>query len=331
MASGKLLRMVIKSGAQGNIEEFRQACDEVIKEEREKHHHLLANDLERILYNQPRKYQELKLNNIPLDQERDLPLLVVRETTRSLDDVVLSSENRKVVDLILREYHYSEVLKSNGLRPVDKVLFFGPPGCGKTLLAEAIAGELSRPFAVVRLDSVISSYLGETAANLRKIFDYIESSPMVVLIDEFDAFAKERSIIEENSELKRVVNAFLQMMDNYKGKSFIIAATNHESILDSAIWRRFEEVLLFGLPNIEELYQLVKIKLRGVRRNFEIEDKNILGFFSGISHADVERILRRAIKNMLLQRKEFLEKNHLENAIIAENVRRQKINMDNAK
>jgi AAA+ superfamily predicted ATPase len=164
------------------------------------------------------------------------------------------------------------------------------------------------------VDAVVSSYLGETAANLRKVFDFAAANAAIVLFDEFDALAKERADEHEHGELRRVVNAVLQMMDAYVGHSVLIAATNHEGMLDVAIWRRFEEVLLFEPPNREQLHHLLALKLRGVRRDFEAEDAKVTALFKGMTHADVERVLRRAIKDMVLLGNEFLTVRHLETA-----------------
>jgi len=328
MANGKLLRQLIKSGVEGNLDTFRQISERVVQEEREKHHHLLANDLEKILYGRkavPSAGLQSLQSKVPLDQERGLPLLVLKEPLRRLEDVILSDENRSLVDEILLEHHRVDLLRSYGLRPADKLLFYGPPGCGKTLTAEVLASELSLLLAVVRVDSVVSSYLGETAANLRKVFDYINTIPLVVLFDEFDALAKERADGAEHGELKRVVNAVLQMLDAYEGRSLLVAATNHEGILDSAIWRRFEEVLVFEPPNLEQLRKLLAIKLRGVRRDFSTDDIQIVNLFKGMVHAAVERVLRRAVKDMILTGKEFLQMSHLESAIRREQARRQRI------
>lgn len=325
MASGKLLRQLIKTGAEGNHDAFRQVSQEVIREERAKHHHLLANDLEKILYGRtktPTSRHSSLNERLPKDRERDLPLLQIKEPLRRLEDVVLSDDNSSLLDELLQEHHRAEVLKSHGLFPADKLLFCGPPGCGKTLSAEILASELGLPLAIVRIDSVISSYLGETAANLRQVFDFISAIPMVVLLDEFDALAKERADEADHGELKRVVNAFLQMLDAYEGKSLLVAATNHERILDSAVWRRFDEVLIFEPPNLEQLRRLLGIKLRGLRREFEVDDARIVGLFKGMSHADVERVLRRAAKEMVLSGKEFLSERHLQTAIRREDARR---------
>jgi SpoVK/Ycf46/Vps4 family AAA+-type ATPase len=328
MASGALLRQLIKSGSEGDSESFRRVSEKIIQEERDKQHHLLANDLEKILYgrrNSSDPAKRLVFSKLPEDKERGLALLQIKEPLRKIDDVILSDENRSLLDEILEEHHRVETLKSHGLFPADRLLFCGPPGCGKTLSAEIVAGELGLPLAIVRIDSVVSSYLGETAANLRKVFDFIAAIPMVVLFDEFDALAKERADSAEHGELKRVVNAFLQMLDAYDGKSLLIAATNHESILDSAIWRRFDEVLVFEEPNLEQLKRLLAIKLKGVRREFDIDNSKISGFFKGMSHADVERVLRRAIKEKVLSGKEFLTERHIQSAIRREDARRNRV------
>jgi SpoVK/Ycf46/Vps4 family AAA+-type ATPase len=318
MSTGKILRKLIKSGVSGDQEAFRRVTEEIINEEREKQHHLLANDLEGILYGKPNSspVNFFRLSErIPTDQERGLPLLEIKEPTRNLDDIVLSAENRSLIEKVLLEYRRIEVLQTYGLRPVDRMLFYGPPGCGKTLTAEVIATELNYPLAVVRMDSLISSFLGETAANIRKVFDFSQVAPMILLFDEFDALAKERSDTSEHGELKWVVNAVLQMMDSYDSNSILIAATNHESILDSAIWRRFEEVVIFKLPTLLQLRSLLEMKTRGVRREFDPRNSLITSMFKGLSHADVERVLRRAIKEMVLQGQEFLQTQHLKNAI----------------
>jgi len=327
MASGALLRQLIKTGVEGDVDAFRLISENVIKEEREKQHHLLANDLEKILYGRKRvsdSVGRLVLSKLPEDKERGLPLLQVKDPFRRLDDIILSDENRSLLDEILTEYHRIETLKSYGLFPADRLLFCGPPGCGKTLAAEVMASELTLPLAIVRIDTVVSSYLGETAANLRKVFDFISAIPMVVLFDEFDALAKDRADSAEHGELKRVVNAFLQLLDAYEGKSLLIAATNHEGMLDSAIWRRFDEVLVFDPPNSEQLKRLLAIKLKGVRREFEIDTGKIPSLFKGLSHADVERVLRRAIKDMVLSGNEFLTDRHLQAAIRREDARRNR-------
>lgn len=310
MANGKILRQLIKAGASGDSEAFRRASEAVIQDERQKQHHLLANDLEQILYGdhlKPAKHSGRGALPIPpVDKERGLPLLDIRQAHRSLEEMVLPEAGYAAVEELLEEHRRADVLRSYGMKPAGKVIFHGPPGCGKTLAAEVIAFELDMPLAIVRLDALVSSFLGETAANLRKVFDFIAEHQMVVLFDEFDAIGKERSDSAEHGELRRVVNAVLQMMDVYQGKSLILAATNHEQILDNAIWRRFDESIDFPLPNQEQIKQILSLKLRGVRRQFEVDDKSLLDLFKNRSGSDLERVVRRAVKRMILRSQEFL-------------------------
>ena len=328
MADGRLLRELFQSGADGDRDAFRGVEKKVIAEERQRQHHLLADDLDAILHGRPRgraNGRRKGLANgrppgrphrrangravaaerpltgpVPSDRERDLPLLTVRQPERGLPDIVLSPGNRAAIEEFLLEHHRSEVLRAHGLRPGDRLLLCGPPGCGKTLTAEVIAGELSRPLAVVRADSVVSSFLGETAANLRKVFDFASASPTVTLFDEFDAVGKEREDKTEHGELRRVVNAVLQMLDTCSGNSVLIAATNHEGMLDSAIWRRFDEVLFLDPPTTAEVAEVLGMKLRGARFSFDLEKAAARPWFRNTTHAEIERLVRRARKGRIL-------------------------------
>ena len=327
MANGKILRQLFKAGTLGDSAAFRLASEAIIEEERQKQHHLLANDLEKILYGGDAHAQSpgRKFSfdyDIPVDKERGLALLDIRPPKRSLEEMILPQASSDMIEELLEEHRRAEVLRSYGMKPSGKIIFFGPPGCGKTLAAEVIAFELDRPLAVVRLDALVSSFLGETAANLRKVFDFISRHDLVVLFDEFDAIGKERGDSGEHGELRRVVNAVLQMMDAYDGKSLILAATNHENILDSAIWRRFDDAIEFPLPNQKELISLLQLKLRGTRRQFELDDKELLNEFEGKSGADVERVVRRAVKRMILRGQEFLTIKELRSALVREGLRK---------
>lgn len=325
MANGKLLRQLVRAGVEGDQDAFRRASEAVIAEEREKQHHLLANDLEKVLYGRPGPSASLSVvqfsKSVPSDKDRGADLVSIRQPTRDLTDLIVSPAVRASIDQILLEHNREAALQTYGLEPARRILFYGPPGCGKTLTAEVLATELNLPVAMVRLDAVISSYLGETAANLRKVFDFLAAQPVVALFDEFDALAKERSDGGEHGELRRVVNAVLQMIDEYRGRSVLVAATNHEGLLDSAIWRRFDETVKFSHPDAAQIRQLLQSKLRGVRRNFEPSDTTVATRFRRMSHADIERVLRRAIKDMVLQGREFLELDHLDRALTRENRR----------
>lgn len=322
MASGKVLRQLIKAGSNGDIETFRKVSEAVIQDERQKQHHLLANDLEKILYGEHLKPKAAVGRNVlplpPSDNERGLPLLDMRHPQRSLDQIIVNQLTHSVLEEIIEENRRADLLHSYGMKPANKIIFYGPPGCGKTLAAEVTAFELDLPLAIVRLDVIVSSLLGETAANLRRVFDFIAKNSLVVLFDEFDAIGKERSDSSEHGELRRLVNAVLQMMDAYQGKSIILAATNHQQILDTAIWRRFDEAVEFPIPDKQLIPEILALKLQGVRREFELDEKIISEIFSERSGADIERIIRRAIKRMILKGQEFLTIKDLKNALARE-------------
>ena len=172
VASGRLLRQLVKYGARGDVVAFRGAAEAAISEERHKQHHLLANDLERLLYADhvvlDSRLRELyAAADLPRAAGGELPLLEERPVVREERDIVLTTATMHALTGIIREHQRADVLRAHGLQPAQKLLFVGPPGCGKTLAAEVIAAMLSLPFVVVRLDSLVSSFLGETAANLR--------------------------------------------------------------------------------------------------------------------------------------------------------------------
>lgn len=318
MSTGQLLRQLIKSGSTGDEAGFRAASEAVIKEERQKNHHLLANDLERLLYGD-RSTRSLRkmpdMPNLPSSKDSGLALLEERAVIREEKDIILSDATQTTLSEIIHEHNREDLLRSYGVQPAQKLLFCGPSGCGKTLAAEVIAHSLSLPLVIVRLDSVISSFLGETAANLRKVFDYVSQNTVVALFDEFDALVKDRGDAADHGELKRSVNAVLQMLDSYRGDSLLIATTNYESILDQAVWRRFDETLRFELPNLEQIKRLLSLKLSGIRREFDPGSHEVASLFKGMSHAEIERVLRRAIKQMILSGQEFLKQAHIEDAL----------------
>lgn len=320
MASGKVLRQLIRAGAEGDMSAFKTASQSIIEEERQKQHHLLANDLERLLYGAQmgvsagaRRLQ--KVSELPTSKDNGLILLEERSVVREEKDIVLSDETQTLLSEIVHEHNRADVLRSYGMQPAQKLLFCGPSGCGKTLAAEIIAHSLSLPLVIVRLDSVISSFLGETASNLRKVFDYVSQHAVVALFDEFDALAKDRGDAADHGELKRSVNAVLQMLDSYRGESLLIATTNYESLLDQAVWRRFDETLRFELPNMEQIKRLLALKLSGIRREVDTDDHELANLFKGMSHADIERVLRRSVKEMILSGREFLQRSHIDEAL----------------
>ena len=291
-------------------EEFRSVALQVIAEEQRKNNHRLARDLMRILENggtSARPVSAMDGGAVPKDRERQTDLVDVREPNRRMQDILLSKNALAAVDRVLQEYRKSELLRVHGLKPSTKLLFCGPPGCGKTLCAETIASELGLPLLYTRFDAVVSSYLGETAANLRKVFEYASTGRWVVLFDEFDAIGKARDDATEHGEIKRVINSFLQLLDGFAAPSLLIAATNHEQLLDPALWRRFDEILLFPRPSVHEIRSLLRMKLKNFPRT-GLELKTVASRLRGMSHADVERVCLDAIKAAIIQDKDAVDR-----------------------
>ena len=305
MASGDLLKRLFASYRRGDSKEFFIAAQELITEEEQRNHHVLARDLQKILENGNGRpvssVRRFDLDQLPQDRERGTTLLEIRTPQRYLDELIISPELHDQIDVVLNEYRAIQVLQANNLRARQKLLLAGPPGCGKTLCAEVIASELGLPLIYTRFDAVISSYLGETAANLRKVFEYAQRGTWVVFFDEFDAIGKSREDVEDHGELKRVVNTFLQLLDNFVSDSIFIAATNHERLLDRALWRRFDDILFFERPTADQIRKLIDIKLSSVRHR-ELNIENFVNQMVGWSHADVERVCFESMKIGVLLR-----------------------------
>ncbi len=294
MARADLLKSLFEAYQRRDDQAFRQAAAEVIEDERKKQHPVLANDLQRILANGIRSMEDVRgtrpaFDPVPMDSERRTPLLTVRTPDRYFDDLVLESGIRAALDRVLTEIRGWEVLEAHGLTPTRRLLLCGPSGCGKTASAEAVAAELALPMLYVRFDSVVSSLLGETAANLRKVFDYATRGQWVLFFDEFDAIGRSRDDATEHGEIKRVVNSFLQLLDSFSGRSIIIAATNFEQALDPAIWRRFDDVLRLDIPSNDALLALITKRIRPLRSTKK-QVEALVARLEGATFADAERV-----------------------------------------
>ncbi len=248
---------------------------------------------------------------IPTDSEKGFPLLVISDEYYNFDDVVLSEETQHRLEYIVAENKNAKKLRSFGLKPKEKILFCGPPGTGKTLSAKILGSVVGYPFVYVRFDSIISSFLGQTATNLRKIFDFIENGKFVVLFDEFDIIGKKRDDPQEHGEIKRVVNNFMLMLDNYDGDSILIAATNHPQLLDSAIWRRFDEILEYKIPIAVQREELFKKYLGVLKKTDTIQIKELVKRTSNYSAADIATICEDALRMSVLQDKTIVTNDNL--------------------
>ena len=313
MARSDLLKRLLQSHQRGDHAGFQDAARKIVDDERRKQHGILAQELEDILDNSSSggTSPPMRLAEVPKDSDRGTELVEVIQPQRYLQDLVLSGSHHATLNSVIEQYDQWDVLAANGLRASTRLLFCGPPGCGKTVTAEALASAVGLPLLYVRFDSVVSSLLGETASNLRKVFEFASKGKWVVLFDEFDAVGRSRDDATEHGELKRVVNSFLQMLDRFTGRSIVIAATNFEQSLDPALWRRFDEVLRFEKPDSAEIERLVNLRCASwLPKNATLAP--FLKLLEGSSHSDVERVCLDAVKQAVLAGKRVLLNEHWE-------------------
>ena len=301
--AGRQLKEIFRAFHTRDELAFRRAALEIIEEEQSKHHNALARDLRKLMVvggSAVDGAATIIVPPPPKDREGDWNLADVGEPQRLLDDLVLSPKVAESLRHIVTEVEAWPRLDDAGIARRQKFLLTGPPGCGKTSAAEALATELGRPLVVVKLDAVVSSYLGETASNLRRIIDYANEAPFVVLFDEFDALGRSRDDASEHGEMKRVITTFLQMTDRYQGPSLLLAATNHPGLLDGALWRRFDEVLEFGLPTITQIRALLRLLIRSIPRE-KIDIESYATALKGKPHAAAEKLVTDSRRRALLR------------------------------
>jgi SpoVK/Ycf46/Vps4 family AAA+-type ATPase len=305
----------------GRPEEFRAAATKIIEDEHRKGHAPLAASLKRTLDAHVRTDagqgpRPSGLIDANLVSDPALELVDVAEPKRGLGDIVLSAEARGSFDRLIEEQKRADELRRHKLPVRAKLLLCGPPGCGKTLSAEVIARELDLPLLTARTDMLISSLLGQTASNLRRLFDYASRQPSVLFLDEFDALARSRTDSGEHNELRRVVNSLLGMIDRYKSRGVLVAATNLETSLDEAIWRRFDDVVSFMPPVAEDIAVYLALLFKNYPVNFDLA--SIVPKLGGLSYADIERVALDAIKTSILKKRKSVTETDVAAAIKGE-------------
>lgn len=236
----------------------------------------------------------------PRDKDSALELLEVFESATSLADVALPPNTREALVQVIEEQRDVKKLTSKGITPTNRILLCGPPGCGKTLTANALAKEINIPIAYVKLDGLVSSYLGQTGTNIRKIFEYVKNKRILLFLDEFDAIAKKRDDAHELGELKRVVTTLLQNMDAMNSNVFLVAATNHHHLLDPAIWRRFNTSILLDLPDSSQRKEIIGKFLREVLTDYKLDMKTLIALTEGTSGAQINNFLQSLAKNCIM-------------------------------
>ena len=253
MARSDLLVNLVRAGAVGDREALRSTAEALVADERAKKHYIVADRLQRALSAVPVTPPALTMSSPQLNPVNGREAILEVAARLRLDDLLLPLPAHQSGLQLIEEHQRADVLRANGYEPRHRVLLSGPPGNGKTSFAEALAEGLGLPFYIVRYDALIGSYLGETNARLRKLFDYVRTTPSVLFFDEFDAIGKERGDTHETGEIKRVVSFLLMQLDQLPSYVVIVAATNHGELLDRAVWRRFQMRLAMPAPRRQEV------------------------------------------------------------------------------
>ena len=251
------------------------------------------------------KVEKAELGQIPVpsDSESDLPLARVSMEDATMDDLVLDAPTKEGIGRIIAENKNLQKILEYGIRPKQKILLCGPPGTGKTLTSRILASSLKIPLVRVEFDSLISSLLGETGSNLRKIFDMAEEHRCVVMFDEFDVIGKSRDDSQEHGEMKRVISSFMQLIDTYQGTGLLVAATNHQHMLDPAVWRRFDEILMYGKPDIKRRKILLEKGLGAIGYTQKAAPSSFAAKTSGFSAADISGACLDAMRRTILSKR----------------------------
>ena len=246
MARSDLLIDLVRFAVANDKAEPRKVVEAIITEERAKKHTILANKLEDMLRS---TLSDQPTRNGGAVLEQKIPSFFLEFTPeRSFDDLILPKEVRDISEEVVQEHHRADLLRSYNLEPRNRLLLIGPPGNGKTSLAEAFANQLMAPLLIVRYESIVGTYLGETSSRLNKLLDYARTRHCVLFFDEFETLGKERGDRHETGEIKRVVSSLLMQIDNLPSYVVVIGATNHPELLDRAVWRRFQVRMTLPSP-----------------------------------------------------------------------------------
>lgn len=283
MARSDLLLSLVRAGATGDREALRSSVEAVVAEERSKNHHILADRLQRAL-NAVSVTSSATARQQVAQSGKDTILEAVPK--RRLDELILPLPVNQQIRQLVEEQHRADLLRAHGMQPRHRVLLSGPPGNGKTSLAEAIAEAMAVQFFTVRYDALVGSYLGETNSRLSRLFDYARTVPCVLLFDEFDFIGKERGDVHETGEIKRVVSFLLMQIDALPSYVVAVAATNHAELLDRAVWRRFQLRLAMPEPSLETLAVFLDRQIQSWPEAAGIEAKALALELGRISFAE---------------------------------------------
>lgn len=286
MARADLLLDLVRAGARGDQALFRKALEALVAEERAKQHNILADRLAGYI-NQTDLTKPL--STPALRNGLAANLFYEMNPVRGLDDLILTDTVTSSCRELMQEQTRSDLLRAHNLEPSNRVLLVGPPGNGKTSLAEALASELGIPLVVVRYEGVIASYLGETAVRLSRLFEEVRTRRCVLFFDEFDVVGKERGDIHETGEIKRVVSSLLLQVDALPSYVVVVTATNHPELLDRAVWRRFQLRLELPAPTQKQTEEWFRRFERSIGEPLTMSVTTLAKHLKGVSFSELEQ------------------------------------------
>ena len=302
MASANQLKALLKSHMEGDDDRFFSVAMQVAAHEAKLGHGKLAQELRAMI--DDAKGRRGAGSPVPISRPRgELANLLEDSYPKArLGEMILGKELSEQIQRVIREQRHAGRILEHGLAPRRKLLLVGPPGTGKTLTASVLAGELGLPLLQVRLDGLITKFMGETAAKLRQVFDATGRTRGVYFFDEFDAIGSQRGLANDVGEIRRVLNSFLQMIEQDRSHSLVIAATNHPDLLDPALFRRFDDVLHYDLPDQSQIAKLLKARLSGsvLKR---VRWAHLAKTAAGLNYAEVARAANEVLKDSLIHRR----------------------------
>lgn len=311
MATIEHIKSLVKAHKNHDNEQFRTVVLQIAAHEAKNNHENNARDLKKLIENI--NYSRTNIINLNTIN----PMLNVTFNNEKLNQLIVAPELYKRIYRILDEFRQKDKLQKYGVSNRRKILIEGSPGTGKTFTASIIASELDLPLYTVQMDKLVTKFMGETSVKLREIFDSMQTTIGVYLFDEFDAIGADRNLDNEVGEMRRILNSFLQFIEEDSSMSVIIAATNNHRMLDKALFRRFDDVLHYSMPSVEEVELLFNMKLSSFNKTFS-PSRTLIKIASELSHAEIIRICDDAIKSFILQETPITE--HLIKTLIHERV-----------
>lgn len=317
-ASAEHLKALVRAHAEADDDRFYSIALQVAAKSARQGHGKLAVEL-RNLVESVRQQGAKPVNKAgptPVVQPRGelASLLSAGYHDLRLDDMTLGAELRASLDRVLHEQRQRARLERFGFTPAHRILLSGPPGTGKSMTAAALAGELSLPLFTIRLDGLISRFMGETASKLRQVFDAVAQTRAVYLFDEFDALGAQRAIGNDVGEARRILNSFLLFLDEAPSESLVVAATNHHEILDRALFRRFDLVIPYEPPTSEQAVEVMRRRLAGMDTS-TVRWPSVTERVAGLSHAELVKAAESAAKQAILGGADMIDDRLLLNAL----------------